>query len=116
MSTSHFRAKDCFTYLKHGIPVLALVGFCKLYTWLNITCMVFVKRLGCGCPNLDGSWRFNTNHLTWTILTIAAILTSICSYRNTRRLPEKSKPIYFICYGFSILMICIITNSRNVWL
>jgi len=48
--------------LPFGIPVL----FYFLYQPVNRAWTV--KRFGCGCPPLDGSWRFNANHFNGILL------------------------------------------------
>ena len=101
--------------LAHLYPLLVLVSFCIFYTWMNITKRMFVERFGCGCPPLDGSWNFNTNHLTKIVLGLAAIITAIPYIFLERRVQKRLKKTYFIFFFASIVIICLFTMARNFW-
>ena len=99
-------------FLPWSIP--ALVGI--VYSWLNMRQRLFVDRLGCGCPSLDGSFHFNTNHLTMTVALVGAALSGgLCIWRS-RRMSERKQMAYLIASGIVIGEISIFWMLRNFWI
>jgi hypothetical protein len=100
----------------HFLPwiIPAMVGI--VYSWLNMGQRLFVERLGCGCPSLDGSFHFNTNHLTMTIAFLGAASSGgLCIWRS-RTMTERKQMAYVIAGGVVIGGISIFWMVRNFWL
>ena len=86
--------------LIYTYPICGLVGFCKLYTWMNATKRLFVHYWGCGCPQLDGSHPFiDTNLFTIVLLALAATGTAIPYWTVRKRSPPEIRPCYLACLG-----------------
>ena len=104
------------TKLIHGCPAVALAVVCQIYTWMNVTHRMFVERFGCGCPSLDGSWHFNTNHLTMIVLALAGVGSLLPHFWLIRRVPDKHRTTYLVACGMVVGGICLFTVGRNMWL
>jgi len=92
----------------------AIIGI--VYSWLNMGQGLFVEHLGCGCPNLDGSFRFNTNHLTMTVALLGVAFSGgLCIWRS-RGMTERKQVVYIIASGVVIGGISIFWMVRSFWI
>jgi hypothetical protein len=102
--------------LTYIYPVLELVGFCVLYTWMNVSKRLFVDYWGCGCPRIDGSWPLiNTNRFTMLLLALAAAGAAVPCWAAKDRFSPKARPYYLGCCGAAIVVVCLFTFRRNLW-
>jgi hypothetical protein len=79
-----------------------------------------VKQFGCGCPPLDGSWRFNANHfntILWAGVALSATVAWGIALRPEfpARGPSAYPPILMAGIGL-LLWICAGRWAKEIWL
>ena len=79
-----------------------------------------VKRFGCGCPPLDGSWRFNANDfnlILWVGVALAAVVAWGVALRA--EFPARGATAYppvLIAGILLLLWICASRFAKETWM
>jgi hypothetical protein len=94
--------------LYYTLPFLLPIILYFIYNPINTNWTV--KKFGCGCPNIDGSFRFNANYFN-TILWF--IIMGICIWIWRKQMAKRQT---FLIGLFFVVLICMICFSRGFWL
>jgi hypothetical protein len=63
-----------------------------------------VKRFGCGCPSLDGSYHFNANDFNAIVWGVIAVVCTTCWILAARRLfPDRTRRQ--LCFAGSVVLL-----------
>jgi hypothetical protein len=76
-----------------------------------------VKKFGCGCPGLDGTYHFNANDfnaILWGIILVACLSWWVPAARSF--LPDKVRRPGCVFGGFVLICICLKMWARGVWM
>ena len=82
-----------------------------IYSDLNITQRLFVKRLGCGCHPF-----FNTNHLSLLICGGVLTLSGLLWWKASSDIPQNWRKGFRIVAGIASLWFLRFFMMHNVWL
>ena len=75
-----------------------------------------VKRFGCGCPQIDGTWPFNANDFN-LILWILVLSACTCAFVVAVRHGVRKWRYEIIGVGFAVLLaLCLKMYGRECWL
>lgn len=116
--TSSSRFFFWLKYLSLTIPFL--LPWCFFYLYDPINCNWTVKRFGCGCPKLDGSYTFNANHFNLCLWCgFFALFTTLWVWRY-EKIFSPWPPVersYIGSAGVTVLMfLSLVFCGRGMWL
>lgn len=94
-----------------------LLPIASYYTYQPINEAWTVRQFGCGCPPLDGSWRFNANHFNAILFAIVGGLSIWCWTFATGR--AFSRQVRANLYFIGVVVVVLVTLkmlAQATWL